>query len=34
MDWYVVLLVFLAVTAALDLFVGVSNDALNPPSLK
>ena len=34
MDWYVVLLVFLAVTAALDLFVGVSNDALNRPSLK
>ena len=34
MDWYVVLLVFLAVTAALDIFVGVSNDALNHPSLK
>ena len=29
MDWYVMLLVFLAVTAALDLFVGVSNDAVN-----
>ena len=29
MDWYVVLLVFLAATAAFDLFVGVSNDAVN-----
>ena len=29
MDWYMVLLAFLAVTAAFDLFVGVSNDAVN-----
>lgn len=29
MDWYVVLLLFLGVTAAFDLFVGVSNDAVN-----